>query len=203
MAVTPVYSLPYQVLGDLPDGAALGHDLALAVEAQLARIDAVDATQNANRVTDAANIATNAANIATVLPLAAAWTDWTVAWTASVTNPTLGNGTIAGRYVTTGKTIRFWWSINIGTTTNPGSGSYFFGFPGGAACKVGAAGGTSINGGFRDNSGAVQTMAFPILVDGDTHCDMRYVNGNQVSSSSPYPWAVSDRLFGWGWIETP
>lgn len=40
MPVTPVYSLPYQALSDAPDGAGLGEDLALAVEAELARIDA-------------------------------------------------------------------------------------------------------------------------------------------------------------------
>lgn len=39
MPVTPIYSLPYQALADPPDGAGLGEDLALAVEAELARID--------------------------------------------------------------------------------------------------------------------------------------------------------------------
>jgi hypothetical protein len=41
---TPVYALPYQSLTDPPDGAALGEDLALAVEAELSRIDADIAT---------------------------------------------------------------------------------------------------------------------------------------------------------------
>ena len=40
MATTPIYALPYQVLADAPDGAALGQGEMLAVEAQLARIDA-------------------------------------------------------------------------------------------------------------------------------------------------------------------
>jgi hypothetical protein len=41
--VTPVYGLPYQGLSDTPDGPNLGEDLALAIEAQIARIDGVAA----------------------------------------------------------------------------------------------------------------------------------------------------------------
>jgi len=37
---TPVYGLPYQTSVDAPDGPALGENLALAVEAELERIDA-------------------------------------------------------------------------------------------------------------------------------------------------------------------
>jgi hypothetical protein len=44
--VTPVYDLPYQELGDAPDGPALGEDLALAVETELIRIDAAVAAIN-------------------------------------------------------------------------------------------------------------------------------------------------------------
>jgi hypothetical protein len=48
MAVTPIYALPYQVLSDPPDGPSLGEDLALAVEAELARIDGDVAAAGAN-----------------------------------------------------------------------------------------------------------------------------------------------------------
>lgn len=50
MGTTPVYSLPFQSLTDPPDGASLGEDLALALEAQLARIDAVAAAAAAQVV---------------------------------------------------------------------------------------------------------------------------------------------------------
>lgn len=42
-ATTPIYALPYQGLSDPPHGPDLGENLALAVEAQLARIDAAAA----------------------------------------------------------------------------------------------------------------------------------------------------------------
>jgi hypothetical protein len=40
MPTTPVYGLPYQALTDIPHGAALGRNLADAVEDELVRIDA-------------------------------------------------------------------------------------------------------------------------------------------------------------------
>ena len=40
MANTPVYALPYQGLADAPNGPTLGQQLALAVEAELVRVDA-------------------------------------------------------------------------------------------------------------------------------------------------------------------
>lgn len=41
MATTPTYNLPYQTLDDPPDGAALGQDLAEAVETEITRLDGV------------------------------------------------------------------------------------------------------------------------------------------------------------------
>jgi len=59
-----------------------------------------------------------------------AWQSYTPAWTASTTNPTLGNGTLVGRYCllpnrTCIATIR----LVIGSTTNIGSGTYLFTVP--------------------------------------------------------------------------
>lgn len=42
-STTPNYALPYQTLADAPDGPSLGEDLALAVDVELARIDAAAA----------------------------------------------------------------------------------------------------------------------------------------------------------------
>ncbi len=45
MGTTPTYGLRYQELGDAPDGAALGANLAADVETELERIDATNTTQ--------------------------------------------------------------------------------------------------------------------------------------------------------------
>jgi hypothetical protein len=57
------------------------------------------------------------------------WQTYTPAWTASTTNPTLGNGTITGRYTQIGKTVHAMISVLLGSTTTVGSGSYSFSLP--------------------------------------------------------------------------
>ena len=58
-----------------------------------------------------------------------AWTSYTPTWTAQVTNPTLGNGTITGAYKVIGKTCFVRITLNYGTTTSGGSGGWLFGLP--------------------------------------------------------------------------
>lgn len=59
----------------------------------------------------------------------AAWGTYTPVWAATTTSPTLGNGTIAGRFLQIGKTVHFSIKITIGSTTTLGSGNYQFGLP--------------------------------------------------------------------------
>lgn len=57
------------------------------------------------------------------------WTAYTPTWTASTTNPTLGNGTLTGRAVQVGKFTQIRIAMVGGTTTAVGSGSYSFALP--------------------------------------------------------------------------
>lgn len=58
------------------------------------------------------------------------WTPYTPTWTASPTNPVIGNGTISGRYVLLGpKTCLCRWTIVTGSSTTLGSGGYQVGHP--------------------------------------------------------------------------
>lgn len=54
---------------------------------------------------------------------------YTVSWTASTTDPTIGNGTIVGRYSRRGKVVEVSIRITMGSTTTFGSGNYFFSLP--------------------------------------------------------------------------
>lgn len=58
-----------------------------------------------------------------------AWQSYTPAWTASGTNPTLGSGSITGRYMRIGKTVHVSITIAGGSGTTPGTGTYLFGLP--------------------------------------------------------------------------
>ena len=58
-----------------------------------------------------------------------AWTTYTPTWTASTTNPTLGNGTLTGRFCKIGKMCIVNIVLNFGSTTNTGSGAYRWTLP--------------------------------------------------------------------------
>lgn len=57
------------------------------------------------------------------------WTAYTPAWTASTTNPTLGNGAIEGYYSQLGKVVNFSIELTFGSTTKRGVGNYRFSLP--------------------------------------------------------------------------
>lgn len=59
-----------------------------------------------------------------------AWTSYTPTWTSTVTNPTIGNGTLTGAYRQLGKTVDVRIRLVWGSTTTAGSGSaYLLGYP--------------------------------------------------------------------------
>lgn len=61
--------------------------------------------------------------------ITSAWQSYTPTWTASTTNPTIGNGSLVGRYMRIGKTVHVSITIAGGSTTTAGTGTYLFGLP--------------------------------------------------------------------------
>lgn len=59
----------------------------------------------------------------------ASWKAYTPSWTAASVNPSLGNGSITGRYVQLGKQVLVRANITSGTTTTYGSGQYRISLP--------------------------------------------------------------------------
>jgi hypothetical protein len=57
------------------------------------------------------------------------WSAYTPTWTASVTNPVIGNGTITGSYTVIGKTCFVRGNIAMGSTTTFGSGEWYVSMP--------------------------------------------------------------------------
>lgn len=186
---TPVYGWPYELLSQPPDGASLGEDLSLAIEDDVARIDALLAAV----ITESAGTA----------PIATAWTDWTPAstWTAASVNPALGNGSQAGRYKLVGDFCWFTAVLLFGSSTTYGSGIYGFGIPPGVTAKAGASGVSSVTFGIRDNSSAVHAAGFGNIANGASSMDCRVVGGNQASPTVPYTLAQNDFIRYWGYVE--
>jgi hypothetical protein len=58
-----------------------------------------------------------------------AWSSYTPVWTASGTNPVIGNGTIEGYYKVIGKTCFVRGNIAMGSTTTFGSGEWYVSMP--------------------------------------------------------------------------
>jgi hypothetical protein len=57
------------------------------------------------------------------------WQTWTPVWTTSGTAPTLGNGTILGRFQLMGKLAFVWFQLSWGSTTAAGTGTWTFTLP--------------------------------------------------------------------------
>lgn len=106
--------------------------------------DAVDSEHIADGAIDAAHLASNAVETAkikdgnvTAAKIAdEAWSSYTPTWTATSSNPTIGNGTLTGAYLQLGSIVFFRIRVEIGSSTNLGSGLYSFALP--VAPKSGA-----------------------------------------------------------------
>ena len=124
--------------------------------------------------------------------LLAAPTAYTPTWTASTTNPTIGNGTITGEWWTIGnKFLHVVITITLGSTTTVGSGNYSIGLP--AAGGTPAAGRKVLWGTFFDTSASNQ---YPIggLVNGTN--TMALTNGGfpvaNITAAAPVIPATGD-----------
>lgn len=58
-----------------------------------------------------------------------AWTTYTPSWTAASVNPSIGNGTLQGRYVKAGRLVLVEIQMLAGSTTTFGTGGYTFTLP--------------------------------------------------------------------------
>lgn len=67
-----------------------------------------------------------------------AWQSYTPVWTASTTNPNVGNGTLIGRYQKVGRDVHFHINLTCGSTTTFGSGNYNWTMPPFVAANLGA-----------------------------------------------------------------
>ncbi len=83
-----------------------------------------------------------------------AWQSYTPAWTASVTQPAIGNGVLTGRFLQIGKTVDVMVHILWGSTTSNGNGLYTFSLPPGMVLRAApstvymSAGGMFVGSGF-------------------------------------------------------
>jgi hypothetical protein len=127
------------------------------------------------------------AGVAAVSPAGIAYTP---TWTATTTNPTLGDGTLTGRYMQVGKWVDFQIRLVFGATTAVGSGAYLFGFPvvmrsvpTQPVCTVV----------IRQSATSAHKIRWGYM-NTTSNCVLRDQDGASVTPSSPYVWASGDSI---------
>jgi len=124
------------------------------------------------------------------------WTSYTPVWTASGTNPVIGNGTIEGYYKLIGKTCFVRGNIAMGSTTTFGSGEWYVSMP----FTAKHADAILLTATLLDNSSAWYNATMVGARAGfNNKAPMQYVNytngtASDVNATQPFTWTTSDRF---------
>ncbi|MCG0061746.1 hypothetical protein L0F81_00330 [Streptomyces tricolor] len=120
----------------------------------------------------------------------AAWTVYAPTWTAS-TNPSLGNGTLNGRYFKLGRLVVAEVTLFPGSTTTYGSGSWAFSLPVTSATKSTT---SLVLARMFDQSASANYPGSGQIGSNDTAARFIAAAGNtaNVSATSPFTWAAGD-----------
>lgn len=130
------------------------------------------------------------------------WTSYTPTWTASTTNPVIGNGTITGQYRRSANSdiVHWWLRILIGSTTTFGSGIYRFGIGAVPALSAGAKLWAAPGGWTRDAS---STANYSIVGrwDSGSNTFIASEHGSLLTPTLPFTFANGDEIVLSGWHE--
>jgi hypothetical protein len=120
------------------------------------------------------------------------WQAYTPTWTTTGTAPSLGNGTLTGRYTQLGKTIHAVLELVAGSSTTFGTSGWSLSLPvTSAASELGVLGMTEL---FDSSAGAVYAA---VALRGISTTALFYtcaVPGAQVTNLVPFTWATGDLL---------
>lgn len=118
-----------------------------------------------------------------------AWANWTPTLTASTTNPTIGSGTLTGRYVAVGKLVIASVYIAFASDSNAGSGVWRISFP------VTPTNVTLITGSWSINDVGTNNFSGAVRYSGATFVTFPYEGSPfYVSHNYPMTWANGDTL---------
>lgn len=113
---------------------------------------------------------------------------YTPAWTASGSNPSLGNGTLSGRVVRSGGQVTVTIALTIGSTTTFGSGDWLFSIPYPAAlASAGVARVVDSGTGYNMGAAGIETGSSQLAI-------YRPGTAELYDSNSPQVWAANDSL---------
>jgi hypothetical protein len=129
----------------------------------------------------------------TGLQYASELVSFTPTWTASVTNPVLGNGTLEGKYMRVGKQCFAKYRLVAGSTTTFGSGEWVFGLP--FAAQLDGINIGMIAGGYSEDNAVAGHRIYGVLVN--TSGQLRVLSGTGITpynSTTPFTWGNTDYM---------
>jgi hypothetical protein len=131
---------------------------------------------------------------ATGLKWVGAMVTYTPTWTASTTNPAIGNGTLVGKYLRVGNFCYVRIRLQLGSTSTTGSGNWRFALP--FTAQTNSLNDGAPAGGYSEDNGVAgyRIVACAIPTDG-TYVEPQNGTGNSsYSSTIPFTWANTDYL---------
>lgn len=133
-------------------------------------------------------------NLNAILPHGIAWQSYAVTWSAPTTSPSIGNGTLTGRYRRIGNDVQVMVNLTAGSTTSFGSGVWSFSLPVTGAATIFELTGSAL---MSDNSAGTELIGTAFRVS-STALGVRAASGsdhNRVGDSFPWTWAQDDYLY--------
>lgn len=130
-----------------------------------------------------------------------AWTDYNVNWTAT-TNPSIGNGTISGKYMQIGKTFFVRILVSMGSTTTFGTGNWFFSTPSTVSSSTYYINVSPLGIALMEDAGTQLYSGIVMFFD-TTKVIIRYqtvsssvvvLGASNVSSTTPFTWGSGDKF---------
>jgi hypothetical protein len=118
-----------------------------------------------------------------------AWTAYTPVWTATTTNPVLGNATVDSAYIRSGKYVTYVGNITMGSTTTYGTGAYLLSVPVNLAAAARAIGII-----YLSDASTPANDRMGLLAGSSASQVAPLVSGGNVSPTNPFPFAVSDAM---------
>lgn len=154
------------------------------LDTRLTSIEATDTTQTS----DISSLDTRVTALETGV-----WTAYTPVWHSSGTAPSIGNGILTGAYVQVGKIVFFRAYLELGSTSNPGSGVYWIGLP--VAANTAANAYQAIAGWLQDSSAGSHKTAVTQVVQPNGIGRIAYDGSSSgVSNVLPFTWANGDAI---------
>ncbi|MFI7042595.1 hypothetical protein ACIBI0_38460 [Microbispora rosea] len=129
--------------------------------------------------------------------LYASWTYFTPTWTASTTQPSLGNGTFVGAYLQVGQAVFFRMRLQFGSSTTPGTGSWSFSLPTGLAPAF-----IQVAQGFVASADGVTRWPMSGYLTTANGVERMGVSNNIVGGAVPLTWGAGDQIVLTGCYET-